>query len=104
MEVLEAGEVFQVIEFVFDSTVDGLHVAVIAPSLDGDAFVDSSKDRHSLFKAVAGAVLAGAADELRAVVGLELQGFDVDSAGFQVAGDDLSEQAGVGGGFFLGEA
>jgi len=104
MKILQAGKIFQIVELIFDSTMNGLHVAVVAPGLDGNAFVNGSQASHGLFEAVAGAVLAGAADELRAVVGLELQGFKVDPAGFQVTGDDPGEQAGVGRGFFLGKA
>ena len=54
MEVFEAGEVFQVIELIFDSAMNGLHVAVVAPGLDGNALVYGSPAGYGLFKAVAG--------------------------------------------------
>ena len=100
VEVSEVLEVFKVEELVFDGAVDGFYIAVVAPGLDGDPFMDGFEPLDSGAEAIAFAVLSCASDELCAVVGLEADALGIDPAVSKMLADDGSEETGIDGGLF----
>ena len=102
MKIPNRGKGFQVKELLFNRSVYRLHIAVVAPGPIGDAFVGGAESFHRGAKPIPRFILPIAADELRAVIGLEFQGLQIDSAGLQVVGQQPGKQTGVVGGFLLG--
>jgi len=103
MKVFYTLEILQVIKFIFDSPMDCLNIAVVAPGSNRDSFMLASKTFNSLLKSISGSVLPKAADKLFAVIGLELQLFHIDTALFKMTAKYLSKQTGVICGALIGK-
>ena len=102
MEVSNGREVFQVKKLLLDRPVHGLDIAVITPGFDRDTFVPGPESLHDGSKPIPRFILSKAADELRAVIGLNFQFPHVDAAGLQMAAQKPGKQTGIVSGFLVG--
>ena len=104
VKVFDISEVLEVIEFVFNGSVNGLDITVIAPGPHWNSLVFAAETFDSFFEAVSGPVLSETAYELRAVVGLELDLAKINATTSQMIAKYPGKHTGVYGRLFFCES
>lgn len=104
VKVFDVFEILEVIKFIFNGSVNGLDITVIAPGPHRNSFMLAAESFDGFLKAVSGPVLSEATDKLRAVVGLELDLAKINAAPSQMITEYPSERTSVYGGLFFGNS